>query len=81
MWKISGVGRPTFYRLIFQDSNMVSVAAIYIFEIVCCIKKDKENLDKIVEVHSYDRQKCWTTIVCSARHFIKISVVNVIVKL
>jgi len=49
----------------------VTVAAIYIFEIVCCIEKDKENLAQIIEVHNYDRQKYWISMAGPARQCIK----------
>jgi hypothetical protein len=35
------------------------------------MKKDKGNLDQIVEVHNYDSQKYWISMVNPATQFIK----------
>lgn len=50
-------GKQTSCRLISRDLNIVPAAYIYIIKIICCIKRNKENLAQNVEVYNSDIQK------------------------
>jgi hypothetical protein len=54
---ISGVSKHTSCRHIFKDCNILTVAWLYILEIVCYIKKYKDSLEQNIQFHDYDMQR------------------------
>jgi hypothetical protein len=54
---ISGVGKHTSCRQIFNDYNILTVACLYILEIVYYIKKYKDLLEQNVQFHKYNTRR------------------------
>jgi hypothetical protein len=44
-------------RQIFKNYNILSVACLYILEIVCYVKKYKDSLEQNVQFRNYDMQR------------------------
>jgi hypothetical protein len=44
-------------RQIFKDYNILTVAALYIFEVICFIKKYKDFMAKNVNIHNYNTRR------------------------
>jgi hypothetical protein len=51
---ISGVNDRTSCRQILKDYNILTLAALYIFEVICFIKKYKDFMAKNVDIHNYN---------------------------
>jgi hypothetical protein len=51
---ISGVSKHTSCRQIFKDYNILTVACLYILEMVCYTKKYKDSLKQNVQFHNYN---------------------------
>jgi hypothetical protein len=74
---MSSVNNHTSCTEIFKDYRILTVACLYILEIICYIKKHKQFLEQNAQVHKYDtrRQLDLHVQFCNADIFRK-SVVN-----
>jgi hypothetical protein len=52
IWINSCVSKHTSCRQIFKDGNILTVASLYILEVVCYIKKYKDSLEQNVHSHN-----------------------------
>jgi hypothetical protein len=51
---ISGLGKQESCRQIFKDYRILTVTSLYIFEVLCYIKKYKADLVQNINIHSYN---------------------------
>jgi hypothetical protein len=54
---MSGVSKRTSCREIFKDYSILSVACLYILDIVCYIKQHKQSLEQNAQIHRYDTRR------------------------
>jgi hypothetical protein len=54
---MSGVSKHTSCRDIFKDYSILTVACLYILDIVYYIKKHKQSLEQYAQIHKYDTQR------------------------
>jgi hypothetical protein len=52
IWTISGVNKHRSYRQIFKNCNILTVASLYILEVIYYIKKYKDSLVQNVHIHN-----------------------------
>jgi hypothetical protein len=79
---ISGASTNSSCRQIFKDYNILTVASLYILEVICFIKKYKESFEHNIRVHTHNTQRKLDLRVqyCNTALFRK-SVVNMGIKL
>jgi hypothetical protein len=51
---INGVSNYTSCRPTFKDYNILTVASLYVIEVVCYIKKYNDSLEHNVQIHNYN---------------------------
>jgi hypothetical protein len=79
---ISGASTNSSCRQIFKDYNILTVASLYILEVICFIKKYKEPLEDNIRVHTHNtRRKLDLHVQYCNTVLFKKSVVNMGIKL
>jgi hypothetical protein len=57
IWIMFGFGTGTSCRRLLKDYKILTVALLFVVEVICIIKKYKFSLEQNVHVHDYNTRK------------------------